>query len=118
MQAAAAGDPTIKGLLDALDERPDRRWSERHVAEMGYDLSKVLFIATANNLGAIQPALLDRMELINVSGYTIEEKVEIAKRHLLPKQLKEHGVKADQIKIGKPQFEKIVPWRERDHQTS
>jgi ATP-dependent Lon protease len=68
----------------------------------------VLFIATANNLGAIQPALLDRMELINVSGYTIEEKVEIAKRHLLPKQLKEHGVKADQIKIGKPQFEKIV----------
>ena len=67
-----------------------------------------MFIATANNLGAIQPALRDRMEIINVTGYTIEEKVEIGKRHLLPKQLKEHGVKEDQLKIAKPQLERIV----------
>ena len=100
------GDPS-SALLEVLDPEQNGDFHDNFL-EMGYDLSKVLFIATANNLGAIQPALLDRMELINVSGYTIEEKVEIAKRHLLPKQLKEHGVKTDQIKIGKPQFEKIV----------
>jgi len=75
---------------------------------MGYDLSKVMFIATANSLSTIQPALLDRMEIINVSGYTIEEKVEIGKRHLLPKQLKEHGLTSKHLKIAKPQLEKIV----------
>jgi ATP-dependent Lon protease len=64
---------------------------------MGYDLSKVFFIATANNLGAIQPALLDRMEIIDVTGYTSEEKVEIAKRHLVPKQLENHGLKGRSI---------------------
>ena len=100
------GDPS-SALLEVLDPEQNGDFHDNFL-EMGYDLSKVLFIATANNLGAIQPALLDRMELINVSGYTIEEKVEIAKRHLLPKQLKEHGVTADQIKIGKAQFEKIV----------
>ncbi|MDA0277245.1 MAG: endopeptidase La [Bacteroidetes bacterium] len=100
------GDPS-SALLEVLDPEQNGDFHDNFL-EMGYDLSKVLFIATANNLGAIQPALLDRMELINVSGYTIEEKVEIAKRHLLPKQLKEHGVTADQIKISKPQFEKIV----------
>jgi len=67
-----------------------------------------MFIATANNLSTIQPALRDRMEIINVTGYTIEEKVEIAKRHLLPKQLKEHGLNAKDLKIGKRQLEKIV----------
>jgi ATP-dependent Lon protease len=67
-----------------------------------------MFIATANNLSTIQPALRDRMEIINVTGYTIEEKVEIAKRHLLPKQLKEHGLTSQHLKIGKPQLEKIV----------
>ncbi len=71
-------------------------------------LSKVMFVATANNLGNIQPALRDRMEIINVSGYTIEEKVEIAKKHLLPKQLTEHGLDSSHLKIGKPQLEKIV----------
>jgi len=76
--------------------------------EMGYDLSKVMFIATANNLSTIQPALRDRMEIINVTGYTIEEKVEIAKRHLLPKQLEEHGLSKKDLKIGKRQLEKIV----------
>jgi ATP-dependent Lon protease len=65
-------------------------------------------VATANNLSNIQPALLDRMEIINVTGYTIEEKVEIAKRHLLPKQLKEHGLSDKHLKIGKAQLEKIV----------
>jgi ATP-dependent Lon protease len=67
-----------------------------------------MFIATANNLSTIQPALRDRMEIINVTGYTIEEKVEIAKRHLLPKQLKEHGLSSKDLKIAKPQLEKIV----------
>src|SRR5690606_14236898 len=76
--------------------------------EMGYDLSKVMFIATSNNLSTIQPALRDRMEIINVTGYTIEEKVEIARRHLLPKQLKEHGLTEEHLKIGKQQLEKIV----------
>lgn len=67
-----------------------------------------MFIATSNSLNTIQPALRDRMEVINVTGYTIEEKVEIAKRHLLPKQLKEHGLKSSHLKIAKPQLEKIV----------
>jgi ATP-dependent Lon protease len=67
-----------------------------------------MFVATANNLSSIQPALRDRMEIINVTGYTIEEKVEIAKRHLLPKQLKEHGLTDKHLKIGKAQLEKIV----------
>ena len=69
---------------------------------------KWCFIATANDLSTIQPALLDRMEIINVSGYTIEEKTEIAKRHLLPKQLKEHGMKATDIQLGKKEIERIV----------
>jgi len=75
---------------------------------MGYDLSKVMFIATSNSLNTIQPALLDRMEMINVTGYTIEEKVEIGKRHLLPKQLKEHGLTDKHLKVAKPQLEKVV----------
>lgn len=75
---------------------------------MGYDLSKVMFVATSNSLSTIQPALRDRMEIINVTGYTIEEKVEIAKRHLLPKQLKEHGLSSEDLLIGKREMEKIV----------
>ncbi|WP_416442286.1 endopeptidase La [Leeuwenhoekiella sp. A16] len=100
------GDPS-SALLEVLDPEQNSEFHDNFL-EMGFDLSKVMFIATANNLNSIQPALRDRMEVINVSGYTIEEKVEIAKRHLLPKQLEEHGVKADQLKIGKPQLEKIV----------
>ena len=73
-----------------------------------YDLSKVLFIATANNVGNISPALRDRMEMINVSGYLLEEKIEIVKRHLLPKQLEAHGVPADQLKLNKKTIEKII----------
>jgi ATP-dependent Lon protease len=75
---------------------------------MGYDLSKVMFIATSNNMAAIQPALKDRMEVIKMTGYTIEEKIEIARQHLLPKQLKEHGLTAKDVTVGKKQLEKIV----------
>ncbi|SFW13729.1 endopeptidase La [Cellulophaga fucicola] len=100
------GDPS-SAMLEVLDPEQNNEFYDNFL-ELGYDLSKVMFIATANNLGAIQPALRDRMEIINVSGYTIEEKVEIAKRHLLPKQLKEHGLKPKDLKIGKAQLEKIV----------
>ena len=100
------GDPS-SAMLEVLDPEQNSEFYDNFL-EMGYDLSKVMFIATANNLSSIQPALRDRMEIINVSGYTIEEKVEIAKKHLLPKQLIEHGLTAKDLKIGKPQLEKIV----------
>jgi len=100
------GDPS-SAMLEVLDPEQNSEFHDNFL-EMSYDLSKVMFIATANNLSTIQPALRDRMEIINVTGYTIEEKVEIAKRHLLPKQLKEHGLKSKDLKIGMPQFEKIV----------
>ncbi len=100
------GDPS-SAMLEVLDPEQNNDFHDNFL-EMGYDLSKVMFIATANNLSSIQPALLDRMEIINVTGYTIEEKVEIAKRHLLPKQLKEHGLTDKDLKIAKPQLEKIV----------
>jgi ATP-dependent Lon protease len=100
------GDPS-SALLEVLDPEQNKEFHDNFL-EMGYDLSKVMFVATSNSLNTIQPALLDRMEIINVSGYTIEEKVEIAKRHLLPKQLKEHGLTSKDLKIAKPQLEKIV----------
>ncbi|WP_108245012.1 endopeptidase La [Muricauda brasiliensis] len=100
------GDPS-SAMLEVLDPEQNSEFHDNFL-EMGYDLSKVMFIATANNLSTIQPALRDRMEIINVTGYTIEEKVEIAKRHLLPKQLEEHGLAKKDLKIGKRQLEKIV----------
>ena len=100
------GDPS-SAMLEVLDPEQNSEFYDNFL-EMGFDLSKVMFIATSNNLSTIQPALRDRMEIINVTGYTIEEKVEIGKRHLLPKQLKEHGLNADHLKIAKPQLEKIV----------
>ncbi|MCF6295760.1 MAG: endopeptidase La [Flavobacteriaceae bacterium] len=100
------GDPS-SAMLEVLDPEQNSEFYDNFL-EMGYDLSKVMFIATSNSLSTIQPALLDRMEIINVTGYTIEEKVEIAKRHLLPKQLKEHGLTSKHLKIAKPQLEKIV----------
>ncbi|QRM90484.1 endopeptidase La [Lacinutrix sp. WUR7] len=100
------GDPS-SAMLEVLDPEQNSEFHDNFL-EMGFDLSKVMFIATSNSLSTIQPALRDRMEIINVTGYTIEEKVEIAKRHLLPKQLKEHGLTEAQLKIGKPQLEKIV----------
>src|SRR5690554_5995072 len=101
-----SGDPS-SALLEVLDPEQNSEFHDNFL-EMGFDLSKVMFIATANNLAPIQPALRDRMEVINVSGYTIEEKVEIARQHLLPKQLKEHGLTKDDLKVGKRQLEKIV----------
>lgn len=100
------GDPS-SAMLEVLDPEQNTEFYDNYL-EVGYDLSKVLFIATANNLGQIPWALRDRMEIINVTGYTIEEKIEIAKRHLLPKQLKEHGLTTKDLKLGKPQIEKIV----------
>ena len=100
------GDPS-SAMLEVLDPEQNTAFYDNYL-EVGYDLSKVLFIATANNLGQIPWALRDRMEIINVTGYTIEEKIEIAKRHLLPKQVKEHGLSSKEIKIEKPQIEKIV----------
>ncbi|MDM9632443.1 endopeptidase La [Robiginitalea aurantiaca] len=106
LSSSYQGDPS-SAMLEVLDPEQNTDFHDNFL-ELGYDLSKVMFIATANNLGNIQPALLDRMEIIKVTGYTIEEKVEIAKRHLLPKQLGEHGLKSKDLKIGKRQMEKIV----------
>jgi len=106
LTSSSQGDPS-SAMLEVLDPEQNNDFYDNFL-EMGYDLSKVMFIATANNMGGIQPALLDRMETIHVTGYTIEEKVEIARRHLLPKQLKEHGMTGKQLKIGKRQLEKIV----------
>ncbi len=100
------GDPS-SAMLEVLDPEQNNSFYDNFL-EMGFDLSKVMFIATSNSLSSIKPALRDRMEIINVSGYTIEEKVEIAKRHLLPKQLKEHGLKKEHLQIQKPQLGKIV----------
>ncbi|WP_425075592.1 endopeptidase La [Psychroserpens sp. S379A] len=100
------GDPS-SALLEVLDPEQNSEFYDNFL-EMGFDLSKVMFIATSNSLNTIQPALRDRMEIINVTGYTIEEKVEIGKRHLLPKQLKEHGLTDKHLKVAKPQLEKIV----------
>lgn len=106
LSVGSQGDPS-SALLEVLDPEQNNSFYDNFL-EIGYDLSKVMFIATSNSLSTIQPALLDRMEIINVTGYTIEEKVEIAKQHLLPKQLKEHGLTKEHLKIGKPQLEKIV----------
>lgn len=100
------GDPS-SAMLEVLDPEQNSEFHDNFL-ELGYDLSKVMFIATANDLSTIQPALRDRMEIIDVSGYTIEEKVEIAKTHLLTKQLKEHGLSSKDLKIGKKELELIV----------
>ncbi|WP_298419569.1 endopeptidase La [uncultured Kordia sp.] len=100
------GDPS-SAMLEVLDPEQNTEFYDNFL-EMGYDLSKVMFIATANSLSTIQPALRDRMEIINVTGYTTEEKVEIGGKHLLGKQLEEHGLSDKDLKIGKKQLEKIV----------
>jgi ATP-dependent Lon protease len=101
-----SGDPS-SALLEVLDPEQNNSFYDNFL-EMGYDLSKVMFIATSNNISTIQPALRDRMEVIKMSGYTIEEKVEIARQHLFPRQLKEHGLTSKDLTIGKKQLEKIV----------
>ncbi|TCI91128.1 endopeptidase La [Tenacibaculum sp. M341] len=100
------GDPS-SAMLEVLDPEQNTEFYDNYL-EVGYDLSKVLFIATANNINQIPWALRDRMEIINVTGYTIEEKIEIAKKYLLPKQLKEHGLDVNHLKLGKSQIEKVV----------
>ena len=106
LSSSNQGDPS-SALLEVLDPEQNSSFYDNFL-EMGYDLSKVMFIATSNNMGAIQPALRDRMEIIKMSGYTIEEKVEIARQHLFPRQLKEHGLTPKDLTIGKKQLEKIV----------
>ena len=100
------GDPS-SALLEVLDPEQNSTFYDNYV-EQDFDLSRAMFIATANNLSTIQPALLDRMELIEVTGYTQEEKVEIAKQHLIPKQISEHGVNKEQIKFTRKGLEKLI----------
>lgn len=100
------GDPS-SALLEVLDPEQNNNFYDNYL-ELEYDLSKVLFIATANNLQNIQPALRDRLEIIDLSGYAIEEKVEIAKRHLVPKQKAAHGLEKIPFKISDKVLEKII----------
>jgi len=100
------GDPS-SALLEVLDPEQNSDFYDNFL-ELGYDLSKVMFIATANNILSINPALRDRMEFINISGYTLEEKAIIAKKHLVPKQLKEHGLNKKDFILSKPIVEIII----------
>lgn len=100
------GDPS-SALLEVLDPEQNSTFYDNFL-ELDYDLSKVMFIATCNNLSSIQPALRDRMEIIEVNGYTVEEKLEIAKRHLIPKQIEESGLKKPQLKISDKVLEFLI----------
>ena len=100
------GDPS-SALLEILDPEQNNSFYDNYL-EIEYDLSKVLFIATANSLQEIQPALRDRLEIIDLSGYAVEEKTEIAKKHLLPKQKEAHGLKKYAIKMGNPAYVKLI----------
>ncbi|MBK0401984.1 endopeptidase La [Adhaeribacter sp. BT258] len=100
------GDPS-SALLEVLDPEQNSTFVDNYL-EVEYDLSKVLFIATANSLDTIQPALRDRMEIIDITGYTLEEKTEIAKRHLVPKQKSEHGLEEKDVKITTSALQKVI----------
>lgn len=100
------GDPSF-ALLEVLDPEQNTTFYDNYL-ELEYDLSKVMFIATANTIANINPALRDRMEMISISGYIVDEKVEIARRHLIPKQLEAHGIKPKQLSLPKPVIERIV----------
>jgi ATP-dependent Lon protease len=100
------GDPS-SALLEVLDPEQNNTFHDNFV-EIEYDLSNVLFIATANSLDTIQPALLDRMEIIEINGYTLEEKVQIANKYLLPKQLENHGLTTKDLKVDAKSIEKII----------
>jgi ATP-dependent Lon protease len=102
----AHGDPS-SALLEVLDPEQNNTFYDNFL-ELDFDLSKVMFIATANSLSTIQPALLDRMEIIELTGYAIEEKLQIAKKHLLPKQLLEHGLKSKELVVSDAVLEKII----------
>jgi ATP-dependent Lon protease len=106
IKADFRGDPS-SAMLEVLDPEQNNAFGDNYL-EVEYDLSKVLFIATANSLDTIHPALRDRMEIIEVTGYTLDEKVEIAAKHLVPKQLKEHGLKTSQVKITKAAIAKVI----------
>ena len=100
------GDPS-SALLEVLDPEQNESFHDNYL-ELDYDLSKVMFVATANSLDTIQPALRDRMEIIEINGYTLEEKVKIAQKHLLPKQLKRHGLKKNDLVLSDSVLEKII----------
>ncbi len=101
-----SGDPQA-ALLEVLDPEQNTNFYDNFL-EVDFDLSRVMFIATANNISTIYPALRDRMEIIDLSGYLLEEKIEIAKRHLIPKQIKEHGLKRSQIKFSDTVLEQVI----------
>jgi len=100
------GDPS-SALLEVLDPEQNNTFYDNYV-EIDFDLSNVLFIATANSLSSIQPALLDRLEIIEINGYTVEEKIQIAIRHLVPKQLEAHGLKKEQVKLSPKMIELLI----------
>lgn len=100
------GDPS-SALLEVLDPEQNENFYDNFL-ELDYDLSKVLFVATANSLSTIQPALRDRMEIIDITGYTVEEKIEIANKHLIPKLLKNHGLKKVHLNLTKKIIEKVI----------
>ena len=102
----AHGDPS-SAMLEVLDPEQNHSFHDNYL-EMGYDLSKVMFVATANSLNTIQPALRDRMEIIEINGYTLEEKVQIAKKHLLPRQLKEHGLTSKNLVLSNQVLRTVI----------
>ena len=106
MSISAHGDPS-SAMLEVLDPEQNTSFYDNYL-EIGYDISKVFFVATANNIGNIPSPLRDRMEMINISGYTIEEKVEIVKRHLLPKQIEDHGMKKGDVVLSDSIIEYII----------
>jgi len=106
LDSSFRGDPS-SALLEVLDPEQNYAFHDNYV-ELDYDLSNVLFIATANTLDSIQPALLDRMEIIDISGYTLEEKIQIARKYLIPKQLENHGLKKNDLSLTDDVLEKII----------
>lgn len=112
MSSDFRGDPS-SAMLEVLDPEQNHNFSDHYIEET-YDLSKVMFIATANNLGTIPGPLLDRMEVITIAGYTEQEKIHIAKDHLLPKQVREHGLSKSQLQIREDGLQKIVRYYTRE----
>ena len=106
LSIGSQGDPS-SAMLEVLDPEQNTSFYDNFI-ELGFDLSKVMFIATSNNIGNVQPALRDRMEIVQVSGYTIEEKYQIARKHLIPKQIKEHGLQKNIVKLNKHSLIKVI----------
>ena len=106
LSIGSQGDPS-SAMLEVLDPEQNTSFYDNFI-EQGFDLSKVMFIATSNNIGNVQPALRDRMEIVQVSGYTIEEKYQIARKHLIPKQIKEHGLQNNIVKLNKHSLIKVI----------